>query len=188
MIYILIFYSLLDDSFTLFHSLSCWQKKDTTYKYERVSVSEGNRTSRHRKKGFSIVGACKSSCFKQILTLSNDGTLCLLDFQTAQGTPRFCVTGISEGISSTITALASCPQHFFLEDGTANQSKAKSRTSNKNFRLMSCVLIGTINGTVQLLDLQTTQTYGEYSIFQGSPVRGVKWISQYEIMAWVVEE
>eukprot|EP01114_Cavostelium_apophysatum_P016161 TRINITY_DN4543_c0_g1_i5.p1 TRINITY_DN4543_c0_g1~~TRINITY_DN4543_c0_g1_i5.p1 ORF type:complete len:1158 (+),score=259.94 TRINITY_DN4543_c0_g1_i5:107-3580(+) len=149
-------------------SLSAWCKRLSDYKYELKCFSDTLRLSKNsKKKGVQFYGLVHGlASEKTLASVTNDGTVWLWNYTKFSHDWKFCVSGLGESISSSISSL--CVSPFSQETE-------------------SLIALGTYNGTLQLIDMVNSRSVREYTMWNQA-VRCVRWLSPTSIMAFYCEE
>eukprot|EP01133_Synstelium_polycarpum_P007218 gene7218-8382_t len=174
-------------------SITSWNRKIdhlNSHNYEQLCVSDlSHFHKKSKKKGLQIVAITNHPFYEQtLLTIAGDGIIWKWDFTSEMleagsslhtprleplfvrplnGVVKLGVSGLSENISSPISSMS--PYPFF------NKSN------------VSLLAVGTLHGTIQIVNLSTLRIQKEIFVWS-RPVYGLKWLSPGRVICYSFEE
>ncbi|EFA79763.1 hypothetical protein PPL_06582 [Heterostelium album PN500] len=182
-------FSLHDDG-----SITSWSRRTdnnyNTHSYEQLCVSDlSHFHKKSKKKGQQLFSITHHPYNEQtILSIAGDGIIWKWDFTSE------ILYGGQQQFVPRLNSLTLKPLNGVIKLGVSGTSDCVSHPISSmsvypfaNRANMSLIVVGTVNGTIQLLNATTLRVQKELFIWQ-HPVYGLKWLSPGRVICYSYEE
>ncbi|GAM26578.1 hypothetical protein SAMD00019534_097530 [Acytostelium subglobosum LB1] len=175
-------------------SITSWSRKyidvTNTHSYEQLCVSDlSHYHMKSKKKGLPLYSITHHPFNEQtLLTIGGDGIIWKWDFTSEM------LSGGAQQFSARLSSLSVKPLNGVVKLGASGMSDSISSPISSmavypfaNRNNMSLLAIGTVNGTIQLVNATTLKVQKELFIWQ-QPVFGLRWASPGRVICYSYEE